>query len=91
MAKKQRFDVLNQVIKDVKDREALYGSPIVNHSRVAILISAYQECKGDKFEPVDSIMFQILSNIARLIETPDNKAAWENIAGYAAIGHEVTT
>lgn len=86
-----RIQVLNQAIADVKDREPIYGPADVNHARVARLWAAYCNCKANpnEVDPVDSIMFQILTNIARLIETPSHKGSWDNIAGYAGIGYEV--
>jgi hypothetical protein len=84
--------VLEQAIKDVAERESTYGKPSVNHARIARLWAAYQSCKAnrDVVAPIDSVMFQLLTNIARLIETPNNKEAWDNIAGYAGIGWEVS-
>lgn len=87
-----REQVLEQAMSDVADREDYYGNPLINHARVSTLMAAYQRCKGDTppDSPIDSIIFQILTNVARLIETPSHQPAWENIAGYAAIGAEVS-
>jgi hypothetical protein len=86
-----REEVLHQALTDVADREGVYGPPLQNHQRIAILLEAYQRALGRPYiEPVDSILFQILTNIARLMETPGHKQTWDNIAGYAGIGYEVT-
>ena len=89
--------MLEQAISDVADREGYYGDPQINHWRIAKLMEAYMEAKAvtnkGVFVPsaVDSVAFQIITNLARLMETPNHKPAWENIAGYSGIGYEVTS
>lgn len=86
-------NVLTQALADVKEREARYGDPLINHTRVVTLWSAWEACKapGAPVQPLDSIVFQILTNLARIAETPNHKGAWDNIAGYAGVGYEVVS
>lgn len=90
-AHKPREEVLLQALEDVTDREETYGPPLLNHTRIAIMFSAWQSCKSPDapVTPLDSIVFQILTNLARLAQTPEHKGTWDNIAGYSAIGYEV--
>lgn len=85
-----RITVLEQAIADVSDREGTYGPPLDNHLRVATLMLAWRQISPHGIGPLDSIIFQIMTNVARIAQTPGYKGSWDNIAGYAAIGYEVT-
>jgi len=89
-ATRPREEVLQQALLDVADREGVYGDPLVNHQRIAILWLAWDQLTGFRNTPFDVVVKEILKNGARLVETPNHKGSWDNIAGYAAIGYEVT-
>lgn len=88
-----RASVLTQALDDVEDRNGIYGDAKVCHMRIAHLCKAWNEIKADGGEvtPLDIVVYHILTNLARIAETPNHKGAWENIAGYAGVGYEVAS
>ena len=68
------------------DRQKNYGSPYVNHKRIADLWSVYLETK---ITPSQVALCLCLVKIARLIETPDHEDSFVDLAAYAAIAGEI--
>ena len=68
------------------DRQKNYGSPYVNHKRIADLWSVYLETE---ITPSQVALCLCLVKIARLIETPDLEDSFVDLAAYAAIAGEI--
>jgi hypothetical protein len=68
------------------DRQKNYGSPYVNHKRIADLWSVYLETE---ITPSQVALCLCLVKIARLIETPDHEDSFIDLAAYAAIAGEI--
>lgn len=69
------------------DRNAIYGEPTVNMARIAALWTEYM---GATFTPADVVALMALVKLSRLSKTPNHRDSWVDLAGYAAIGAEVT-
>jgi hypothetical protein len=68
------------------DRQKNYGSPYVNHKRIADLWSVYLETE---ITPSQVALCLCLVKIARLIETPNHEDSFTDLAAYAAIAGEI--
>ena len=68
------------------DRQKNYGSPYVNHKRIADLWSVYLEIE---ITPSQVALCLCLVKIARLIETPDHEDSFIDLAAYASIAGEI--
>jgi len=68
------------------DRQKNYGTPYVNHKRIADLWSVYLETE---ITPSQVALCLCLVKIARLIETPDHEDSFVDLAAYAAIAGEI--
>ena len=68
------------------DRQKNYGSPYVNHKRIADLWSVYLETE---ITPSQVAWCLCLVKIARLIETPDHLDSIIDLAAYTAIYGEI--
>ena len=79
--------LLNETAEIVKDRGLVYGSPSVNHLRIAKLWSVYLE---RAIEPEQVAMCMALVKIARLIESPKHLDSYQDAAAYLAIAAEIS-
>jgi hypothetical protein len=68
------------------DRNKNYGTPLVNHQRIARLWSVWVETE---ITPAQAAMCLALVKVARLIETPDHEDSPVDLAAYAAIYGEI--
>ena len=68
------------------DRQKNYGSPYVNHKRIADLWSVYLETE---ITPSQVALCLCLVKIARLIETTDHEDSFIDLAAYASIAGEI--
>lgn len=68
------------------DRNKNYGTPLVNHQRIAKLWSVWL---GFEVTPAQVAMCLALVKVARLIETPDHEDSPIDLAAYAAIYGEI--
>lgn len=68
------------------DRQKNYGSPYVNHKRIADLWSVYLETE---ITPSQVALCLCLVKIARLIETPNHEDSFIDLAAYASIAGEI--
>jgi hypothetical protein len=83
----KRDETINEVTRCVlQDRNASYGSPENNFSRVAKLWTVYFD---REFEPHDVAIMLALLKVARLSENPTHMDSWVDLAGYAVCGAEV--
>lgn len=81
------MSILDDAVKAVAERHAVYGSPKVNFQRIADLWSAYL---GISVSMADVANLNILAKVARLQEAPEHRDSWLDVAGYSACGAEVT-
>jgi len=70
------------------DRNKNYGTPLVNHQRIAQLWSVWLETE---ITPAQAAMCLALVKVARLIETPDHLDSFVDLAAYASIAGEIET
>jgi len=68
------------------DRNKNYGSPLVNHQRIAGLWSIWLETE---ITPAQAAMCLALVKVARLIETPDHLDSFIDGAAYFSIAGEI--
>jgi len=71
----------------VKDRRGAYGSPDANYHRLAGLWSAVFETDVSALE---TVLCCIEMKVARLVNDLTHEDSWVDIAGYAAIGYEIS-
>lgn len=73
-------------------RQSSYGHPRQNFQRTADLWNGYLRATGrqDDLTPVDVAQMMVLLKMARLMQTPDHRDSWLDMAGYAATGARVT-
>ena len=71
----------------VRDRRAAYGSPDANYHRLSGLWSAVLETDVSALE---TVLCCIQMKVARLVNDPLHEDSWIDIAGYAAIGFEIS-
>ena len=81
-----------QVLKEAEEliyaaRDEIYGNPRTNHQRIADLWSAILDVD---IEPEDVVLCMIAVKMSRLCNTFDHEDSWVDIAGYAALGGEIT-
>ena len=79
--------LLNETAEIIKNRGLVYGSPSVNHLRIAKLWSVYLE---RAIEPEQVAMCMALVKIARLIESPKHVDSYADAAAYLAIAAEIS-
>ena len=79
--------LLNETAEIIKNRGLVYGSPSVNHLRIAKLWSVYLE---KAIEPEQVAMCMALVKIARLIESPKHVDSYADAAAYLAIAAEIS-
>ncbi|WP_136057689.1 DUF6378 domain-containing protein [Candidatus Halocynthiibacter alkanivorans] len=76
------------------ERAGDYGPAIRNFEKIAGLWTALRPETPEgfkvKFEPSDVATMLMCVKLARLQNTPDHEDSWKDIAGYAALGHEVS-
>jgi len=68
-------------------RDEVYGDPITNHERIAELWSAIL---GIDITKEEVVLCMIAVKMSRLCRSPEHADSWVDIAGYAAIGGEMT-
>ena len=68
-------------------RDEMYGDPRTNLQRIADLWSVIL---GVEVDADEVILCMIAVKMSRLIKTPEHEDSWVDIAGYAALGGEIT-
>jgi Domain of unknown function (DUF6378) len=63
-------------------RQEAYGSPLVNHQRIADLWSVIL---GKEVQPHEVALCMVATKMARLMQTPDHEDSVLDIAGYAQV------
>lgn len=69
------------------ERSSSYGDPAVGFDKTA---RAFSAITGHHLMPVDVVVFNILQKLERLSHSPNHRDSWLDIAGYAALGSEIT-
>ena len=67
-------------------RGSAYGSPLVNHQRIAELWSAYLRTE---IKPEQAAMMMALVKVARLIQSPDHADSIHDLAGYVEVYRQI--
>lgn len=87
--RREILDDADEKILGGRDRE--YGDPHESFSRIADLWTARSVyIDGAVYTPADVAQMMALVKIARLAYQPDHADSWVDLAGYAAIGGEVS-
>lgn len=71
------------------ERNSDYGTPSENYGRIRDLWQAYPP--SEDLDEVDAVILMILTKVARIVESPDLRDSWMDIAGYAAVGWAVAS
>tara|TARA_R110000823_G_scaffold207592_1_gene338143 strand:+ start:1106 stop:1366 length:261 start_codon:yes stop_codon:yes gene_type:complete len=71
----------------LNEREAIYGTPLVNHQRIAKFWSIYLE---HEVTPQDVALMMALVKVARLIQTPDHLDSVIDLCSYGSIAGELS-
>ena len=77
----------------INERGKAYGSPTMNHQRIADIWNAIIKEKlkdATTLTAAEVAMMMVGLKLARLIETPNHVDSHQDIAGYAAVIHEIT-
>ena len=70
------------------ERDSVYGHPLENHQRIALL---WQVILGTEISPAEVAMCMLAVKVARLIQTPDHEDSYIDLCGYAAIAGELAS
>jgi len=84
---KERFVLLTDAMNAVSERGSSYGTVEENFDRIARL---WTVLLGKDVTPGEVALCLAALKMARLIQTPDHRDSWVDLAGYAACGGEVT-
>jgi len=76
-------DILDEAKETVANRGEDYGEVWLNHERIATMWSTIlaTEVRAEQVA-----MMMVAVKLARLMETPDHRDSWVDIAGYAWTG-----
>jgi hypothetical protein len=86
------LDQANELVNG--DRQDDYGDPHTNHQRIADLWTTYIEGSASDRDGIservvnatDAAVMMILVKVARLMQSPNHRDTWVDIAGYAEVG-----
>lgn len=67
-------------------RGSAYGSPLINHQRIADLWSAYLRTE---ITAEQAAMCMALVKVARLIQSPDHADSLHDLAGYVEVYRQI--
>ena len=81
-------EILQEAKDTIIDRGLNYGTPALNHLRIAQLWSAYLE---RHIEPSEVAICMLLVKISRLQESPSHTDSYLDAAAYAAIAGEIAS
>jgi hypothetical protein len=83
---KARLRLLDDAARLINgERDAVYGPPVINHTRIAALWSAYL---GFDIAPSEVAIMLGLVKVSRLAASPDHEDSYTDLAAYAAIAWE---
>ena len=82
----ERLRLLGEAARLINgERDQVYGPPVVNHTRIAALWSAYL---GYEVTASEAAIMLGLVKVSRLAASPDHEDSYTDLAAYAAIGWE---
>ena len=82
-----RTEILNEASRLINgERDEIYGTPLVNHQRIALL---WQVVLGTEISPAEVAICMALVKVARLVQTPDHEDSFIDATAYMAIAGEV--
>lgn len=82
-----RQDILDEASRLTHgNRDKNYGTPLVNHQRIARL---WQVILGIEISPSEVALCMVAVKIARLVATPDHEDSFVDGAAYFAIAGEI--
>lgn len=84
---KERFVLLTDAMNAVSERGSSYGTVEENFGRIAGLWSVLLE---KDVTPAQVALCLAALKMARLMQTPDHRDSWVDLAGYAGCGGEIT-
>jgi hypothetical protein len=85
MNRKDILELAGELTAEIRDE--VYGDPLTNHERIAEIWSAILDVNVKREEVV---LCMIAVKMSRLCQSLDHTDSWVDIAGYAAIGGEMT-
>ncbi len=71
------------------DRQDAYGPPSESFGDMAKVLNALGVGDGE-LTGTDVVIFNIVQKLRRLSVTPNHTDSWVDLAGYAALGFEIT-
>lgn len=84
-----RNDILTEAARLTNgERDAVYGDPYTNHTRIAAL---WSQVLGVDVTPAQAALCMALVKVARLIQTPNHLDSFIDGAAYFAIAGEIAT
>ena len=82
-----REEILQEALRLTStDRQKNYGEPFINHQRIANIWSVLLSVE---ITPSQVALCMVGVKLARLVETPDHKDSFIDMAAYAAIAGEI--
>lgn len=81
-------DILADAHELISDRGQVYGTPAINHIRIAKLWSTYLELQ---IEAHQVAVCMALLKIARIQESPNHEDSYKDCAAYIAIAGQLAT
>lgn len=90
--KTKRAEILDEAKSlTTGDRNAQYGEPIDDFTRIADQLNAlgYKAPHNKPMRPHDVSVIQAVVKLSRIVNTPNKNDSWVDLAGYAAVGGEV--
>lgn len=86
--KNERSKFLTEVDRTINgERSESYGDPSIGFSKTAEM---FNSITGADITPVDVVIFNVCQKLERLSNSPSHRDSWLDIAGYAALGSEVS-
>ena len=86
-----RFDCLNKAAEAVQARESTYGAP---EDLFSVISGIYATLSGVMPSAVpagvDGVLFMCVLKLARAAANPQHADNWVDLAGYAALGFELS-
>ena len=82
-----RMEILASAEEKVNgERDSVYGPPLENHKRIAII---WGVILGTEISPAEVALCMLGVKVARLVQTPEHEDSYIDLVGYAAIAGEL--
>lgn len=83
-------EILLEAAETVRQRGERYGDCTDVLGSTMDMFEVYLRLKGGKYEAHDTAVFNIIQKLVRIGSGQSHQDNWVDIAGYAALGAEVT-